>query len=218
MTLTLTRAVQVPDCPACHGHHSIEVDVTVAQPIELFGGQAEPQPPTVESWSVFLTCPDTKRRFSHDLQGEIIEGSTIVGINEHHGPVIPGDDIWEAELNEWIKASADTIREFIKMMISVTSGAIPLYFVVTNFLGFSKINTSWQVVAVIPPVMLLASSGAFMAALRPSLTSVESVEEFKQWRTSRFRVMDRWARRAIVLLWIASATATVSWGVLLWDR
>jgi hypothetical protein len=130
----------------------------------------------------------------------------------------PMDDArgWLAEeLAERVKTSEDTARDFCKTMISVCTGAIPVFFAVLKYLGRGQATPGWWAVNIIPPLLLLGATTVFTLGLRPVLTSLKNVNEFPYARETRLRQMNRFIDVAMLLFLSGVAAAIAVWSIAL---
>ena len=154
---------ELKSCPKCNKAHEYKlkgiVQQKVIEKVSLFGG-----PGAVEgdkhTDEILFTCPETKRKFTQLVPK--MEGVEIIGLASK-------EDIAEAEnstvssqvkseFEEWTKKSRETALDFSKMMLSASTGGIPIYFAVLKYIGFEKIgNTSLSQFTIIPPVLFIHS-------------------------------------------------------------
>jgi hypothetical protein len=146
----------------------------------------------------------------------IVQMSGVAGASTQDA-VRPQD--WrDNELNDWVKTSASTVRDFSRTMISLSIGAVPIYFATTQFLGKQRVHGGWAALALAPPVLFLLAAIAFGAALRPALITVTSLAGFAQWRRARLAAMNRWVQVAMALFLAGASAAGVVWAILLLDE
>ncbi len=87
--------------------------------------------------------------------------------------------------------AARTPTDFGKTMLTVSSGAVAIYFAVLNYLGASKASRSLGgIFSAVPPVLFLAAAAVFALALRPRLSAV-SRAHFQSFRDDRLRQLNR---------------------------
>jgi hypothetical protein len=104
--------------------------------------------------------------------------------------------------------SGDAIKDFSKVMITLTSGLFATYFAVLKFLGFGEshnISAMITGLAIWPPLLLIASMVGFVFGVVPlssemALESPESIRAYRQ-RTLRYKY---WAMSIGLVLFLTS--------------
>jgi hypothetical protein len=142
---------------------------------------------------VALRCPTTQKMLTSKI---------TLGNNEEFARVVdlesPLRESTEAvsdardEYEEWAFTSRATALDFCRTMLTTASASIAIYFSVLKFLGRNALTHSVAgVISIVPPVLFLASTGTFAAALRPQLERV-SRAEFANYREKRLRQLNRY--------------------------
>ncbi len=216
-TGTSLRSFEVSNCPRCGKQHRFALAVKPAEKgVALFGG-SQPK-------EVAFICPVTRKAFvqliTAEPDTEIIgpaDPSQLVAV-----PASPPASAAPAELasvgpargaqtngefEQWQRDSRSLAIDFSKTMLTVATGAIPVYFAVLKYLGIERASRSfWQRAAIIPPILFLASAVVFVLALRPHF-SVVTESEFSEFRRIRLEDMNRFLVAATVLFMLAIAIA-----------
>jgi hypothetical protein len=94
-------------------------------------------------------------------------------------------------------------------MVTVSTGAIPIYFAVLKYLGLETVRDGWWVLSVAPPVLLLAAGIAFVLALRPILSRVRNRDEFVAFRARRLKTTNAGIIAGMALFIMAMMVAIV---------
>jgi|SRR5262245_15697743 len=111
------------------------------------------------------------------------------------------------EYTEWVKSSRNTGLDFGKTMLTASSGAVAVYFAVLNYLGTSKISKSISgILGALPPILFLASTAVFAAALRPRLAPLTR-RHFQSFKDDRLRQLNRLLLIGTALFVVALAVA-----------
>jgi hypothetical protein len=143
-------------------------------------------------------------------------GEEIVSVEQAREKAHEPD--WRSsELAEWIKGSIVSERDFCKTMLSIASGAIPVYFAVLKYLGVEHAPGGWQVLSVVPLFILFAAIVAFSAPLRPVGRTIRNIEDFTGFRQRRLEQIDFGITIGMVLFASALLWAVVVWLVLLFS-
>lgn len=185
---------EVAHCPRCNGPHPFKLKALVERKadlgVPLFGGPARSTPKT----EVLFTCPETKKKFSQEVPNPA--GEEIVGLASEEdvaaaarAAAAPSPS--RSEFDEWAKKSRDVAVDFCKLMLSASTGGIPVYFAILKYTGFEKIGgTALSKLAVLPPLLLLSAAILYVFALRPRFESVRP-DDFSDFRRHRLERLDR---------------------------
>lgn len=76
-------------------------------------------------------------------------------------------------------------------MLTLSTGAIPVYFTMLKYMGFEKIsNVTFAKIGILPPLMFLIGAVFFVLALRPRFETI-SQDNFVTFRSSRLKQMNK---------------------------
>ncbi|MEU9287678.1 hypothetical protein AB0D57_23960 [Streptomyces sp. NPDC048275] len=205
-SIPITRIQQyvVERCPHCAERHRFALGFG-RRAVLTFGGVTP---------SAGLTCPTTGAPIVVEL--ELGENETYVGpvdpsagatvtvaLPEAAAAVAGGND---GERSEWRKGSRATALDFCRTMLTTSSGAIPVYTAVLNYVGIKGISGSFNGrLSVLPMVLFLLAAVAFILALVPTLAAVADESGFREFRDRRLRLLDRYIRTGVVLFVAAMA-------------
>src|SRR5205814_1449157 len=114
-----------------------------------FGGPA----PSGRPFVVALICPDKHEVFDQELTVAESASESVQSVAQASGP-IEAPPWLQAERAEWLKNSASTARSFAQTMLSMSLGAIPVYFAVVNYVASHHRQVSASL-GVIPPVLFI---------------------------------------------------------------
>lgn len=199
MTTARPRLVRhiVEECPHCGKRHEYALQIRPA-PV-LFGGGSD-------DLRIGVICPDTGRPFETSFtqpRGEEFVQVVTMGPGtdlpapphvsaEPQAPTAAGDPADpDAEYTDWLESSRGIGIDYGKSMITISSGAVAVYFAVLKYLGADTFSDApVGVVSALPPILFLAATAVFAAALRPRLASV-SRAGFPTFREERLRRLNR---------------------------
>lgn len=178
-------------CPKCGKPHQFKLKASVAakadEKVMMFGGAGGGS-------EVLFTCPDTNKKFAQLVpnppDGEIVGLASEADIAQASAAMrtpSPVDD----EFAEWIKNSRKTAVDFCKIMLSISTGAIPVYFTVLKYIGFENIGgTALAKFTILPTVFFLAAAVMYVLALRPRYEAVTQ-KDFKGFRARRLKQLNQ---------------------------
>jgi hypothetical protein len=176
----------VERCPHCGKGHQFKLAIGTARgappAIPIFGAV-----PTVE---LAFNCPTTGKLFTQNIEPP--PGGAVLGLAESSNPSdgtsdTGPDTAMANEYSEWVKASRPNAIDYCKTMLTSSTGAIPIYFVLLKYFGIEKMDKSFAArIAVVPPLMFLAASILFMLAIRPR-HSMMTESDFATIRARRLR-------------------------------
>jgi len=183
----------VDRCPKCGNKHEYKLKAFISaekEKISLFGGPGGGS-------EIFFTCPNTKKKFTslvpNPPSGEIAGQATEedIALAESAPPAPRSPTPVEIEFIEWIKTSRTTALDFCKIMLTSSTGAIPIFFAVLKYLGLEKINNAYlDKVGILPPIMFLIAAIFFVLALRPRYETIEQ-KDFAAFRARRLTQLNR---------------------------
>jgi hypothetical protein len=213
---TQLRTFEVKKCPRCGEQHRFALKVKeTSQGTAIFGGGGAEE--------IAFICPNTKQPFTQLIEPE--PGTEIIGpidpsqlVAVDSGAPRSGSDADTPAADEfldWQRSSRSIAIDFCKTMLTVATGAIPIYFAMLKYLGVEQASSSWWPrSAVVPPVLFLASTVVFVLALRPGYAIVRE-SEFAAYRRHRLERMNAFILGATLLFLLAVAIATVIFFALL---
>lgn len=183
----------VHECPRCGKKHDYKLKALVraesTEEIAIFGG-------TGGKSEILFECPDTKRKFTQVVPNpqnrEIISLATESDIKDSIStPPKTLLQAAESDFAEWIKNSRSVSIDFCKIMLTLSTGAIPIYFTMLKYMGFENIsNITFAKIGILPPIMFLVAAVLFVLALRPRFETI-SQSEFATFRSSRLKQMNQ---------------------------
>jgi hypothetical protein len=206
--ITEIRDYVVDPCPICDKAHTYKLKISEKKVLLFGGGRNEVL--------IEFPCPTTnqtfKRAISNPADGEIevLKSGTDTDIEQSASTTTRA--LMGAEFAEWTKNSQSVARDFCKTMISISAGAIPVYFAVLNYLGFEEVSGTQlgQIqlgqAAVLPPILYLAALLVYVLALRPKLEAL-SADDFVAFRESRFIQLNRFIFTGTFIFVIATGIA-----------
>jgi hypothetical protein len=179
----------IDSCPRCKKNHNYVLKVIAAaseDKVIMFGGDSVDK--NEKKSEIFLECPDTKEGFtwviSNPSNGEIAGVATPKDITDAastYASTRESSPI-ETEFADWVKNSRSRATDFCKTMISLSTGAVAVYFAVQQYLGFEKISDSTiGKMGILPPILFLISTIFFVLGLRPRFDLIGRAEFF-DWR------------------------------------
>ncbi|GGS64628.1 hypothetical protein [Streptomyces violaceus] len=197
----------VERCPHCTERHRFALGFG-RRAVLTFGGAAA---------SAGLTCPTTGGPIVVEL--ELRENETYLGpVDPSAGaavtvalpePAAAGAAVAQdsgGERVEWQKGSRTTALDFCRTMLTTSSGAIPVYTAVLNYVGTKRISGSFSGrLSVLPVIFFLLASVAFIMALVPTLAAVTDERGFREFRDRRLRLLDRYIWIGVTLFVAAMA-------------
>ena len=86
--------------------------------------------------------------------------------------------------------SIDVIKDYIKLMIPLTTGLITIYFALLKFIGIDSSNTMYDGnLLMIPPILMLVALTIFIVTIFPlrlriTLGNIESIKLYRNKSTS----------------------------------
>lgn len=217
VTTARSRLVRhiVDECPHCGKRHEYAVQIRPA-PV-LFGGGSD-------ELRIGVVCPDTGRPFETSFaqpRGE--EFLQVVTMGPGTDLPAPADASaapqaptptgkpadTDAEYTDWLESSRGIGIDYGKSMMTVSSGAVAVYFAVLKYLGADTFSEApVGVLSALPPILFLAATAVFAAALRPRLAAV-SRAGFPTFRDERLRQLNRLLVAATSLFLLALTLALV---------
>ncbi|MFI6371103.1 hypothetical protein [Streptomyces sp. NPDC050546] len=208
-TVPIARIQQytVERCPHCAERHRFALGFG-RRAVLTFGGAAA---------GAGLTCPTTGGPIVVEL--ELRENETYLGpVDPSAGatvtvalpePAAAGEAVAPdggGERAEWQKASRTTALDFCRTMLATSSGAIPVYTAVLNYVGIKGISGSFAGrLSVLPMILFLLAGVAFILALVPTLATVSDERGFREFRDRRLRLLDRYIWTGVTLFVAAMA-------------
>jgi hypothetical protein len=204
----------VDPCPICGKAHTYKLKVSENKVLLFGGGRNEAL--------IEFTCLATNQTFQRAIpvqaggEIEVLESGTDTDIAQSASATAKAPSMG-AEFEEWIKNSRSVALDFCKTMISISAGAIPVYFAVLNYLGFEKVSGTQLAqiqlgqiqlgqVAILPPILYLAALLVCVLALRPPLAAL-SANEFAAFRESRLNQLNRFIIIGTSLFVVATGLA-----------
>lgn len=202
----------IASCPKCNKAHCLKLkgylqQQKVIEKVPMFGGPGEDEEAEERTIELLFTCPITKKKFTHSVPE--VEGVEVIGLASEEDIALvanlaskPSHD--NSEFEEWTKKSRETALDFCKMMLSTSTGGIPLYFGILKYIGFEKIgNTVLSKFAILPPMLFLAAAILYVIASRPQYELV-ALNDFNNFRMKRLKRLNHF---------IIGGTAIFSWAV-----
>ncbi|MFC9127737.1 hypothetical protein ACFT4A_12890 [Streptomyces sp. NPDC057099] len=198
----------VERCPHCAERHRFTLGFG-RRAVLTFGGAAA---------DAGLICPATGGPIVVEL--ELRENETYLGpVDPAAGaavtvalpePAAAGAAVTQdgggGERAEWQKGSRTTALDFCRTMLTTSSGAIPVYTAVLNYVGMKQISGSLSGrLSVLPMILFLLASVAFILALVPTLATVTDERGFREFRDRRLRLLDRYIWTGVTLFVTAMA-------------
>ncbi len=200
-----------PQCRICSLQHRYLLEVRWIGKIIFFGGKdktASDETLKSNEWEVQFTCLTTGELFTDKVSVDPEKNEKIVSVisrdsqtslqapplslGSESTPSLDRDAMVQAELNAWMSSSSANAREFCKTMLTILTGAIPVFFAILKYLGIDRPTPT------VPGWMGILPSGAFLAAivllilaLRPQYLAVDTLAEFSEIRSHRFEQMNR---------------------------
>jgi hypothetical protein len=181
-------------CPKCGKAHRFKLKVLVQpegeEKVPMFGGTAA----SGGKSEVFFTCPDTNKNFTYLVPDSI--GGEPIGLASEADIALAttkaqASSPSKSEFAEWVGKSRETALDFCKTMLSTSTGAIPLYFVVLKYIGFEKIgSTALSKFAILPPALYLVAAILYVLAMRPRYELVAQ-NDFNAFRTRRLERLNQ---------------------------
>jgi hypothetical protein len=185
----------VDSCPRCKMNHEYVLKVIISAPedkVHIFGG---PEQKIEGKSEILLECPNKRESFTRQIQnpsdGEIVGLATPEDISAAAYTPLDASSLVDNDFAEWIKNSPSRATDFCKTMITLSTGAVAVYFAVQNYLGFEKIgDTVLGKIGILPPVLFLVSALFFVLGLHPQ-SDLISRTEFLAWRAQVLTRMNR---------------------------
>lgn len=188
----------IEHCPRCGKSHHFKLAVRTllqhASTVPIFGGP--------RAREIVLTCPTTGELFTHEVtdppNGEILGPADSIDISADSLSGEPSHNP-EREFSKWVKDSRATATEFCKTMLTISTGAIPVYFAVLKYIGIEQIGGSFLAQAgVLPPILFLVATILFVLAIRPRFATL-SEAEFAKFRAKRLGQLNLYITTGTVL-------------------
>ena len=188
----------IEHCPRCGKSHHFKLAVRTllqhASAVPIFGGPG--------SHEIVLTCPTTGELFTHEVTdppgGGIMGPADSIDISVDSLSGAPSYNP-EREFLEWIKNSRATATEFCKTMLTISTGAIPVYFAVLKYIGIEQIGGSFLAQGrILPPVLFLTATILFVLAIRPRFATLTEAE-FAKFRAKRLGQLNLYITAGTVL-------------------
>lgn len=183
----------VNKCQKCGKKHDYKLKALVraeaTEEVAIFGGAGGKS-------EVLFECPDTKLKFTQAIpdppNGEITGLATESDIeNAELESSKQSLSLAESDFAEWIKNSRSVSIDFCKTMLTLSTGAIPIYFTMLKYMGFEKIsNSTFAKIGILPPLMFLVAALLFVLALRPRFETI-SQGDFATFRSFRLKQMNQ---------------------------
>lgn len=185
---------EVAHCPRCDKAHSFKLKALVERkadaPVPVFGGTGD----GVRKVEVPFTCPETRKKFSREIpnpaDGEIVGPASeedIAAAARAAAATPPS----RGEFEEWEKRSRDVAVDFCKLMLSASTGGIPVYFAILKYAGFERVsNALLSKLAILTPLLLLSAAILYVLALRPRFESILP-GDFSDFRRRRLEQLNR---------------------------
>jgi hypothetical protein len=195
----------IEKCPVCCERHRFILEVHTVVPI--FGSSASSK--TI-SKKIAFTCPKTKKLFTKVIPNP--PGGEIIGLVQDTLSLVLSSEQQSSDLSEfldWAKNSRSIAIDYCKIMLSTSTGAIPIYFAIQKYIGFEKISElSIARAGIIPPVMFLASSILFAIAIWPQYATITETE-FTAFRAKRLNQLNQYIRAGTILFVISVCVAII---------
>lgn len=221
-------------CPLCDDAHRYILSIYYKDEdeIALFGAGQKPKPQmhSGNKWSVTFYCPVSNEYIVNDillndvpvegvirveskisdlnLESEINEKNTALSpkIEVQNPTLHSSTDILMKDLEEWVKSSMQTARDFCKTMITVSTGAIPIFYTVWSALGNEKsdyFSLSWT--TLIPSIGFLSATVLYIIAHQPQYYNLEGVNliEFRIFRKARLKHLNKYMKIATFMFVIS---------------
>jgi hypothetical protein len=210
---------RVESCPHCKHSHEYELVLTLSsrdKPPVFFGGETD----STAKWDITLECPETVSPFVEHIQVPIEPGEHLesVGLGDISMPdttlntsLHPSNEWLSKELAERVQRSQEMVRQFCTTMITVNTGAIPVYFTVLNYLDNKQTPFQWLELIVIPPLLFMVAAAVFAFSLRPVLIDLHDVADFAASREKRLRKLDRQIKIATHIFFMAVLSTIGLW-------
>jgi hypothetical protein len=204
---------EIARCPRCNKAHPFKLrglaERKAGAVVPLFGGTGD----GLRKSEVLFTCPETKEKFSQTVpnpaDAEIVGLASEEDIAAAARAAAAPPTSAKGEFEEWVKKSRDAAVDFCKLMLSASTGGIPIYFAVLKYAGFEKIGgTALSKFAVLPPVLLLSAAILYVLALRPRFESVLP-DDFGAFRRRRLEQLNRFIIAGATVFAVALGLAIV---------
>lgn len=138
------------------------------------------------------------------------------GIEVEPGSVAPlslDEEVIIATGRRLLVESIEQSRDFAKQMITVSSGAIPIYIVLLGVANLRGRTSTTLLLVSLPSLVLLFSTLLFVLALLPrqKLFSMQVIDQVRDARDELLRVRYRWIKLGLTafVLGVVSAIAVV---------
>jgi hypothetical protein len=184
-----------------------------------------------DRWEVTYPCPTTGGRAAATVSVSARPSERVVSVSATRVAAVsegarPYDEVQiddecespsegttrtlvDVVIEEWVKASASTPREFCKAMLTACTAAVPVFFAVMKFLGAETAPVRWLAwSAVIPPILFVCAAITYAMAMQPKYTALTK-DEFVKWHRDRLSYMNAAMKLATWLYGLAMASAIV---------
>jgi hypothetical protein len=204
------RPFEVKKCPRCGETHRFALAVKSTPPgVTIFGG--------TQVQEIAFICQKTRQAFTQLITPE--PNTEIIGPvdpSQTHSATpevadAPSPDVQPSndEFQDWQRSSRSIAIDFCKTMLTVATGAIPVYFAVLQYLGVAHAPGSlWRLAIIIPPVLFFGSALVFVLALRPNYVTVTEAG-FTSYRQHRLQRMNTLIFVSTTMFMIAVAIAVL---------
>jgi hypothetical protein len=218
----------VVECSRCSGLHRLDLNVQTRGEVPVFGGGDN----AGDRWEVPYTCPITGGRAAATVSVSARLGKRVVGVSAIRAAAAPEgtrpsdevqiiEDEYESTseggtptlvdvvIQEWVRASASTPRDFCKAMLTACTAAVPVFFAVMKFLGAETAPLRWLAWSgAIPPTLFVCAAITYAVAMQPKFTALTK-DEFVKWHHDRLSHMNATMRLATWLYGLAMASTIV---------
>ncbi|MFN0201918.1 MAG: hypothetical protein ACKVTZ_10375 [Bacteroidia bacterium] len=218
------------ECPLCNGIHDYHLFVYYKDEDEIAffgaGKKTDKQLYSSNKREVIFQCPKTNEFFANDIfindipiEGIIkVESKIYDSSSENNKEIQNSESIHRAkeqiqfphssteilikDLEDWIKTSMQTARDFCKTMITVSTGAIPIFYTIWATLGKGNSEFNYLTWAtLIPSIGFLSASVLFIIAHQPKYYNLEGINiiEFRLYRQKRLKHLNKYIKIATVV-------------------
>jgi hypothetical protein len=196
----------VAQCLRCGHSHDFQLAVRTTPPasptMTVFGGPGARAGGGLGTYEVVFTCPETDKIITLELENrsgvEILGPADEVDLAALSAPSPPQAAV-SGELAEWAKNSRAIAIDYCKTMLSTSTSAIPVYFVLLKYIGFEHLSGALRArAAIFPPLLFLAAGITFGLALRPLLANITD-SEFAAFRAKRLSQLNGFIKAGAAL-------------------
>lgn len=116
--------------------------------------------------------------------------------------------------------SMEVPRDFAKQMITVSSGAVPIYVALLGIAGLKGRSTAALILASIPALVFLSTTLIFVLALLPrkALISVQILDEIQEARNRLMTARYLWIKLGLITFTVGICSALASVMALMGSR